>query len=83
MKDEAFLSQSFRRKCGQEVGQHCQGKKTKFVIIFFLINNTIQFFLSRASVIQCLADLMLHDVLKKQTQITEEKDKFANTICCW
>ncbi len=29
-------------------------------------------FLSRATVIQCLADLMLHDVLKKENQITEE-----------
>jgi hypothetical protein len=32
MKDEAFLSQSFRQKCNQEVSEHCQGRKTKFVI---------------------------------------------------
>jgi hypothetical protein len=31
MKDEAFLSQQFRKKCGPEVEQHCQGKKTKYV----------------------------------------------------
>ncbi|CAF1086846.1 unnamed protein product [Adineta steineri] len=53
MKDEAFLSQQFRKKCRQEVEEHCKGKKTK------------------ASVIQCLADLMLKDVLKGQNQITE------------
>ncbi len=29
-------------------------------------------FLSRASVIQCLADLMLRNVLKKQNEITED-----------
>lgn len=34
MKDEAFLSQSFRKKCASEVNEHCQGKKTKFVLMF-------------------------------------------------
>lgn len=73
MKDEAFLSQSFRKQCSREVNEHCPGKKTKFVInfgLFFLFNMNI-FFL-RASVIQCLADLMLNDVLKKQNAITED-----------
>ncbi|UJR21808.1 hypothetical protein I4U23_024886 [Adineta vaga] len=54
MKDEAFLSQQFRKKCGLEVNEHCKTKKTK------------------ATVIQCLADLMLADVLKQKNQIREE-----------
>ncbi|CAF3796085.1 unnamed protein product, partial [Rotaria sordida] len=53
MKDEAFLSQQFRKKCIQEINEHCVGRKTK------------------AGVVQCLADLMLRDVLKKENQITE------------
>jgi hypothetical protein len=32
MKDEAFLSQSFRKQCSREVAEHCTGKKTKFVV---------------------------------------------------
>jgi hypothetical protein len=32
MKDEAFLSEQFRRKCGQEVDEHCTGRKTKYKI---------------------------------------------------
>jgi hypothetical protein len=31
MKDEAFLSEQFRRKCGREVEEHCLGKKTKYI----------------------------------------------------
>ncbi|CAF3848511.1 unnamed protein product [Rotaria sp. Silwood1] len=54
MQDEAFLSQQFRKKCTQEINEHCTGRKTK------------------AGVVQCLADLMLQDVLKKQNKITED-----------
>ncbi|CAF1437679.1 unnamed protein product, partial [Adineta steineri] len=33
MKDEAFLSQQFQKKCRQEVEEHCKGRKTKAAII--------------------------------------------------
>lgn len=31
MKDEAFLSEQFRKRCDLEIKQHCAFKKTKFV----------------------------------------------------
>lgn len=73
MKDEAFLSKSFRQKCSAEVNEHCLGKKTKFVgkMIFVVVECK---FLSRfrSAVVQCLADLMLQDVLKKKNSLTED-----------
>lgn len=71
MKDEAFLSPSFRRKCAQEVTAHCKGRKTKWVPFEFpsVWNDDC---LSRASVIQCLADEMLKDVLQRSNTLTEE-----------
>lgn len=33
MKDEAFLSEQFRKRCDPEIKQHCSMKKTKFVNI--------------------------------------------------
>ncbi len=35
MKDQAFLRTQFRKTCGGEVDQHCQGKKTKYVEYFY------------------------------------------------
>lgn len=74
MLDEAFLSQKFRRNCGQEIQEHCVGRKTKCVISCFFkeyCRLKDKFVSHRSGVVQCLADLMLRDVLKKQNQITE------------
>ena len=31
MKDEAFISKQFRKKCSREVDQHCPDRKTKYI----------------------------------------------------
>ncbi|CAF5135820.1 unnamed protein product, partial [Rotaria sp. Silwood1] len=53
LKDEAFLSEQFRKHCNDEITSHCSTKRSK------------------ASVIQCLANLVLQDVIKKTNQIKE------------
>ncbi|CAF3536870.1 unnamed protein product [Rotaria socialis] len=54
LKDKAFLSEQFQKKCEKELTEHCPGKKTK------------------SGTIQCLAGIVLQDVLKKTTRINEE-----------
>jgi hypothetical protein len=42
MKDEAFLSQQFRKKCSPEVDQHCRAKKTKYAkYIYYKTGNLL------------------------------------------
>ncbi|CAF1437662.1 unnamed protein product [Adineta steineri] len=54
LKDKAFLSDQFTRKCSKEITEHCAEKKTK------------------ASIIQCVADLILRDVIQKRKTINDE-----------
>ncbi|CAF3928857.1 unnamed protein product, partial [Rotaria magnacalcarata] len=53
LKDQAFLSEQFQKKCKQELVEHCSGKRTK------------------SGTIQCLADIVLQDVLKKTNRIND------------